>query len=69
MAGSPEVRINSLKKLDVYDLIPRDDVPPGRKIIHGKGLCKRKRDAKGLVQRHKIRWVPLGYEAIYGKDY
>lgn len=61
-----ESEFTSLKKLDLYELIPRNNVPRGRKIMHGKGVCKRKRDAQGIVQRHKIRWVLLG---VYGQDY
>jgi hypothetical protein len=41
-----ESEFNSLKNLDVYDLVPRTSVPAGRKLMHGKGVCKRKRPSR-----------------------
>ncbi|KAH7904446.1 hypothetical protein BJ138DRAFT_1166483 [Hygrophoropsis aurantiaca] len=55
---------DSLKKHKVYTLIPRSEVPAGRKIMHGKPLFKLKRDFLGNLARYKARHVRKGYEAI-----
>ncbi|VDC00050.1 unnamed protein product [Peniophora sp. CBMAI 1063] len=61
--------LDSIRDMNVYDLVPRTQVPRDRKVMSGKFHFKRKRDANGRVCRHKVRRVLRGYEMIYGKDY
>lgn len=61
--------LNSLKEMGVYKLIPRPDVPQGKKVNKGKPVFKIKRDEVGKAVRHKVRLVFKGFEQIYGRDY
>jgi transposase InsO family protein len=68
IAGARE-EIQSLKDLRVYVLIPRFSLPPGRRPMRGKLVCKRKRDDSGAIARYKVRYVAKGYAQQYGVDY
>ena len=59
----------SLADLQVFALIPRSQVPQGRRPLKGKLVCKRKRDDAGNVMRYKVRFVAKGYTQRYGVDY
>jgi hypothetical protein len=61
--------LKSLKDMDVYKLIPRSEVPPGKRIRKGKPVFHIKRDEDGKAVRWKVRLVFKGFEQIYGKDY
>lgn len=63
------VELDSLAAKDVYELIPRSAVPPGRKVLKGRLVYIRKHDELGNVNRHKVRYVVKGYEQIQGRDY
>ena len=68
IAGARE-ELRSLSDLQVFTLIPRSDVPRGRRPLKGKLVCKRKRDDAGNVVRYKVRYVAKGYTQRYGVDY
>jgi hypothetical protein len=55
-----------LKDMGVYKLIPRDDVPQGKRIRKGKPVFHIKRDETGKAVRWKVRLVFKGFEQIYG---
>jgi hypothetical protein len=55
--------------MGVYKLIPRCDVPQGKRIRKGKPVFHIKRDETGKAVRWKVRLVFKGFEQIYGKDY
>jgi hypothetical protein len=55
--------------MDVYKLIPRANVPQGKKVHKGKPVFKIKRNEAGKAVRHKVRVVFKGCEQIYGRDY
>ena len=61
--------LKSLKEMGVYRLIPRSDVPAGRKILRGKWVLLFKRDEHGNPVRHKARFVVKGFEQVFGQDY
>jgi hypothetical protein len=61
--------LQSLKDMGVYKLIPRSEVPPGKRIRKGKPVFHIKRDEDGKAVRWKVRLVFKGFEQIYGKDY
>jgi hypothetical protein len=61
--------LNSIKEMGVYVLVPRSVVPKGRKVMRGKFVFRTKRDFMGAVARYKARYVLLGHQMIYGKDY
>jgi hypothetical protein len=61
--------LKSIKEMGVYTLVPRAAVPKGRKVMRGKFVFRTKRDFMGAVSRYKARYVLLGHQMIYGKDY
>ena len=68
IAGARE-ELKSLKDLQVFVLVPRSSLPPGRRPMRGKLVCKRKRDDSGQIVHYKVRYVAKGYAQIYGIDY
>jgi hypothetical protein len=61
--------LNSLKDMGVYDLVPRSNIPAGRKVLRGKWVLLLKRDEHGNPVRHKARFVVKGFEQVFGQDY
>jgi hypothetical protein len=61
--------LKSIKEMGVYALVPHSAVPKGRKIMRGKLVVRTKRDFMGAVSRYKARFVLLGHQMIYGRDY
>jgi hypothetical protein len=59
----------SIRKMGVYRLIHRRDMPAGRRILRGKAVFKRKRNEVGDVIRYKARWVVKGFLQVFGEDY
>ena len=68
IAGARD-ELRSLADMQVFALIPRSQVPQGRRPLKGKLVCKRKRDDAGNVVRYKVRYVAKGYTQRYGVDY
>jgi len=68
IAGARD-KLNSLTDLQVFSLIPRSDVPCGRRPLKGKLVCKHKRDDTGNVVHYKVCYVAKGYTQCYGIDY
>lgn len=60
---------DAIQKMGVYKLIPRAVVPAGRRILKGKPVFKRKRDADGKICRYKARWVAKGFLQVFGVDF
>ncbi len=56
--------LRSLQEREVYELIPRGDVPEGRQIMTGKWVLVTKHDG-----RRKARLVARGFQQVYGLDY
>ena len=61
--------LRSLEDMQVFQLIPHSAVPPGRKVLRGKFVCRVKRDHLGHPIHHKVRWVAKGFLQVYGRDY
>jgi hypothetical protein len=61
--------LKSLRDRDVYELVPRTDVPAGSKVRKGRPVFTIKRDENGKAVRWKVRLVFKGFEQIYGRDY
>jgi hypothetical protein len=61
--------LKSLNEMGVYKLIPRSDVPTGRKVLRGKWVLLLKRNEHGDPVRHKARFVVKGFEQVFGQDY
>jgi len=68
IAGTRD-EIQSLSDLQVFVLVPRSSVPNGRRPMHGKLVCKRKRDDSGKISRYKVRYIAKGYAQQYGVDF
>ena len=52
VAGARE-ELRSLKDLQVFALVPRLEIPRGKRVLKGKLVCKRKRDDTGNITRYK----------------
>lgn len=68
IAGARE-ELRSLDDLKVFVLVPRSSVPPGKRLLKGKLVCKRKRDDVGNITRYKVRYVAKGYAQQPGVDF
>ncbi|EGD74261.1 hypothetical protein PTSG_12421 [Salpingoeca rosetta] len=53
---------------DVYDVVPRADLPKGHKLLRSMVIF-RKRDDQGKVIKYKARWVAKGYSQVHGVNY
>ncbi|KDQ05966.1 hypothetical protein BOTBODRAFT_49620 [Botryobasidium botryosum FD-172 SS1] len=53
----------SIKDMEVYELIPRSEVPKGRRVMWGRSTFIVKYDEDGNPARFKVRYVCKGYEA------
>ncbi|EGD74758.1 hypothetical protein PTSG_12519 [Salpingoeca rosetta] len=54
---------------DVYDVVPRADLPKGHKLLRSMVIFRRKRDGQGKVIKYKARWVAKGYSQVHGVNY
>ncbi|KDQ12866.1 hypothetical protein BOTBODRAFT_92843, partial [Botryobasidium botryosum FD-172 SS1] len=52
-----EEELASIRKHEVYELVPRSSVPKGRKVIQNKPCFKLKRDQDNNPARFKVRLV------------
>ncbi|KAF7372227.1 Copia protein [Mycena venus] len=64
-----QVELDSIKLHGVYELVPRESVPTGRKIIRSRPVFKIKRGSDGEIQKFKARLVSMGYAQVAGQDY
>ena len=61
--------MKSLCKHKVWDLIPHDQVPTGRKVIPSKPVFHYKWDSDGKIICHKVCVVAKGFAQKLGIDY
>ncbi|EGD72989.1 hypothetical protein PTSG_12205 [Salpingoeca rosetta] len=54
---------------DVYDVVPRADLPKGHKLLRSMVIFRKKRDDQGKVIKYKARWVAKGYSQVHGVNY
>ena len=64
-----ESELKGIEEMEVFKLVPRSEVPSGRKVLKGKWVLTVKRDKTGKPTRFKARYVLCGYEQIVGRDY
>ncbi|EGD72978.1 hypothetical protein PTSG_13201 [Salpingoeca rosetta] len=50
---------------DVYDVVPRADLPKGHKLLRSMVIFRKKRDDQGKVIKYKARWVAKGYSQVH----
>ena len=53
--------LHNLANLQVFILIPRSDVPCGRRPLKGKLVCKCKCNNAGNIVRYKVCHIAKGY--------
>ena len=61
--------LKGIEEMEVFKLVPKSEVPAGRKVLKGKWVLTVKRDKTGKPTRFKARYVLCGYEQIVGHDY
>ena len=62
-------KLKGIEEMEVFKLVPKSEVPAGRKVLKGKWVLTVKRDKIGKPTRFKARYVLCGYEQIVGRDY
>jgi len=63
------LELDSLRDMEVYQLVPRSTVPSNHSVMHGKFVCHLKRDENGNPIRHKVQWVAKGFQQVWGRDF
>jgi hypothetical protein len=61
--------INQLTEMNVFELIPVDQVARGRKVLGSRWVYKTKRNADGTINKLKARFVVQGCAQIPGVDF
>jgi hypothetical protein len=64
-----EEEMRSCSELDVWDHVPRAELPKGTNILPVKWVYKIKTDEHGNVEKHKARITPKGFKQKHGKDF
>lgn len=59
----------SLKSMETFIELKREDLPTGSKVVTSKWVLKRKRDENGKVVRYKARLVARGFSQVKGDSY
>lgn len=59
----------SCEELQVWQLVPRADLPRGANVLPPKWVFKIKTDETGALTQHKARVTPKGFLQKEGKDY
>ena len=55
--------------MGVYQLVSCSNVPSNCSILHGKFVCRLKRNEHGNPVRYKVRWVAKGFQQVWGRDF
>ena len=61
--------VTALRDMGVFELIPRRDVPNGKKVIKTRFVYKIKQNADGSIKKYKSRLICQGFLLRYGIDY
>ena len=60
------VELQALENNRTWELC---ELPPGRRVIGTKWVCKIKVDALNILERYKARLVAQGFSQIVGLDF
>jgi len=61
--------LGAMKEKNVWELVPRDEIPTRTKVLGSRMIFKVKRNMDGSVQRFKARLVARGFAQRAGIDY
>ena len=64
-----KAELDTLDKHRVWKLVDRKVIKDGRKVLTGKWVFKRKKNADGETSQYKARFVVQGFEQQEGIDY
>lgn len=68
-SAAMDKEMESCAALDVWEYVPRAELPKGTNILPVKWVYKLKTDEHGNVTSHKARITPKGFKQQYGKDF
>ena len=60
---------NSIRDNDVFETLPRTEVPKGRRVLKGRYVYKAKAAEDGYIASWKARLVVQGFLAVKGIDF
>ena len=61
--------VTALRDLGVFELVPRRDVPSGKKVVKTRFVYKIKQNKDGSIRKYKSRLIAQGFLLRYGIDY
>ena len=61
--------LRSLVDLRIFVLVPRSELPKGKRPLRGKLVCKCKHDDTGKIVCYKVCYVAKGFAQRQGIDY
>jgi Reverse transcriptase (RNA-dependent DNA polymerase) len=61
--------IRTLEKMNTREKIFRTNVKPGKRVLGGTWIFKRKRAPDGKILKHKARYFVQGDQQVAGVDY
>ena len=64
------IEIRTLEQLGTtWSEVPRSSVPPGKRVLGGTWVFRRKRNPEGKVIKYKARYCVRGDQQVAGEDY
>lgn len=64
-----EKQVATIQRYGAGKLVPRADVPPGTIILPSRFVFQSKRNAEGVIIKHKARWVVGGHRERNGINF
>ena len=61
--------VQALRDMGVFELVPRSQVPDGKKVIKTRFVYKIKQNPDGTIKKFKSRLIVQGFLLRYGVDY
>ena len=64
-----QLELDSLRDMEVYQLVLWTDIPANCSVLCGKFICRLKHNENGKPVRYKVRLVARGFQQVWGRDF